>query len=492
LESHFTDEEAGLLRAELYRRLRRHWHFVNELKMFDVHHLVQYGITVHGSPQEEPSFLQACWLYHPDTVERSFDHNGEGAEPGLKNPAGRWDLRPHSGRITRVTRKTLTSWRDMLEHEDVPVERTRALFAVNASTASVLSKLARTDRLRSLDLQFSRGWNETTDRRNGYFESAWGAPGTWDDVILQGPHLFVSTPLYKTPNKTMLHNQDWSATDFETLAPDVVPETSYKPMGDRYRYDCDYTDWGDDARPLPARDFYRVAWRASAANTGERTRIPALIPPGAAHINGVFSVGLPLSPLHHIVIVTGFASSLLADFMVRVAPKSGIYQGVFERLPVALEHPTMPDIIDRTLRLNCVTSAYGDMWRQITGEPWSVMSPTRRAVDRRQMLIELDALVAIALEVTADELCAVYRTQFSVLHGYDRSVYFFDSNGRLVPNSVLTVWRSKGNRVTETERTATNAAGNTYTYELPFVTLDREADIRTAHAHFSQLLEERS
>ena len=43
-----------------------------------------------------------------------------------------------------------------------------------------------------------------------------GRAETWDDVILQGPHLFVATPMYKTPNKTMLHNQDWSATDFET------------------------------------------------------------------------------------------------------------------------------------------------------------------------------------------------------------------------------------------------------------------------------------
>ncbi|NLE82213.1 MAG: class I SAM-dependent DNA methyltransferase, partial [Rhodococcus sp.] len=33
LESHFTDEKAGSLRAETYRRLRRHWQFINELKL---------------------------------------------------------------------------------------------------------------------------------------------------------------------------------------------------------------------------------------------------------------------------------------------------------------------------------------------------------------------------------------------------------------------------------------------------------------------------
>lgn len=94
--------------------------------------------------------------------------------------------------------------------------------------------------------------------------------------------------------------------------------------------------------------------------------------------------------------------------------------------------------------------------------------------------------------MSADELCTIYRTQFAVLYGYDRNVYFYDANGRLVPNSVLTVWRKKGDAITAEERTATNQAGNTYTYELPFVTLDREADMRQAYAEFERRLAERS
>ena len=123
---------------------------------------------------------------------------------------------------------------------------------------------------------------------------------------------------------------------------------------------------------------------------------------------------------------------------------------------------------------------------------WSDTSPLRRASDRRQAQVEIDALVALMLDVTADELCTIYRTQFGVLYGYDRNVYFYDVNGRLVPNSVLTVWRKKGDRISAEERTATNQAGNTYVYELPFVTLDREADMRQAYAEFERRLAERS
>ena len=101
--------------------------------------------------------------------------------------------------------------------------------------------------------------------------------------------------------------------------------------------------------------------------------------------------------------------------------------------------------------------------------------------------------MALSLGITADELCTIYRTQFPVLYGYDRNVYFYDANGRLVPNEVLKAWKQKGDAISLDERQAVHpGSGVTYTYELPFVTLDREADMRQAYAHFEQILKERS
>jgi len=82
----------------------------------------------------------------------------------------------------------------------------------------------------------------------------------------------------------------------------------------------------------------------------------------------------------------------------------------------------------------------------------------------------------------------VYRTQFAVLYGYDHNTYLYDANGRLVPNPIQVLYRKRGENLTDEERTATNQAGNTYTYELPFGFLDREADLRTAYAEFERRL----
>ncbi|WP_375430824.1 restriction endonuclease [uncultured Friedmanniella sp.] len=505
-ETHFTDERAGAFRAASYRQLRRHWEFINELLLFDIQDQKHWGVSVFGS-ERDPAFLQATSLYHPDTVARSLRHDGSGPEPGFKDPDGHWDLRPHRSRIVRVTPEVLRTWHEVLETEAVPVEQTRMLYTVNRSVAHVLSVLAASPRLRDLGLQFSAGWHEKNDRQAGRFVQQWGTPVDLREVILQGPHLFVNTPLYKQPNATMRHHLDWTATDLEQLAPDAVPVTAYKPAGSRARYDADYTHWDGTA----ARDHYRVAWRRMAANTGARTLLAAVIPPGAAHVNAVASAASSNGRPEHIVDLQTMLSTVLADFAVRSAPKGDIYPVTVARLPRPhTGHALLPATRLRTLRLNCVTDAYANLWHDCydpalaadawtddrprpnqpalgdIGPHWTPATPLRIAADRRQAQVEIDALVALMLGVSADELCTVYRTQFAVLYGYDHDEYTFDALGRIVPNAVLKVWRAKGERISADERTHTNGAGFTYAYELPYGILDREADLRRAYAEFER------
>lgn len=515
-ESHFTDEKAGLLRKESYLRLKRHWQFGNNLKWFqDAGNVMDFGIHVYGPPRSV-WFQNGSHFNHPATVTGSLRHNGDGPEPGIKDLDGHWDLRPHAGRIITVTNDVLAAWRDILENPDTPVPYTRMVYSVNRSAESVLRKLSDTPRIDKVGLQFSRGWDESIDRTKGYFEIQWGAPNSWYDVILQGPHLQVSTPMYKWPNPTMASHRDWSATDFEALATNAIPATSYKPKGERSQYDTRYTSWkinspDSETGAVPARDYYRIAWRRRTGSSEGRTLLPALIPPGAAHIHQVYAAGLPQQDPSTLVITCACLSALLSDFSLQIAQKAEIPLGTLNRLPIIDldDKALLQTLILRTLRLNCVTDAYTDLWRKCFDptmqsdswaggfdharrqplgavEPeWSHDTPLRIAADRRQALVEIDALVAVGLGLTADELCTVYRTQFPVLYGYDRNTYLYDTNGRLVPQEVLSVWRKKSDDLTIEERTATNQAGNTYTYETPFRFLDREADMRAAYAEFA-------
>lgn len=491
LESHFTDEKAGTLRSETYKRLRRHWQFVNELELFEIQNQKLYGVNVYGARSDEVHFLQGAWLYHPDTIERSLRHDGTGEEPGLKDDDGNWDLRPHAGRIVKVDQRTLQTWHEVLESGEVPVHHSRMLYTVNRSVARVLDGLAAAPRIRGLGLEFSRGWDESIDRKRGYFVKEWGQPASWDDVILQGPHLYVGNPAYKQPNPSMLHHRDWTTVDLEALAEEYVPITSYKPAGDRAKYDAAYPKVRRGDVDLDPRRHFRVSWRRMAANTGERTFIPALFPPGPAQLGGtVHSLGGDLGKARQVALAAANTSSLFADLMIRSAPKSNILESAAQGTCLA-GHTDLSlgsALVFRALRLNALSGAYADLWNAaLPSEPvWTADTPARNARERRQLQVEIDALVALGLGVTADELCTVYRTQFAVLRKYDQENHY-DANGRLVPNEVLKLYKAKGEHLTEEERTATHpGSGIDYTYEFPFVVLDREADMRAAYAKFEE------
>ena len=509
METHFTDAKTPGLRAATYRHLRRHWQFINELQLFDIDHHNAYGIHVY-SADRSPSFLHAASLYHPDTVQRSLKHDGSGEEPGFKDPhTGTWDLRPHAARIESIDKSALKVWQSVTESDDwhsAPMVST-----VNSAASRTLATLATQPRISTLRLQFSSGWHETSDFEKGRFEKSWG-PVSWSDAILQGPHLHVSTPLYKQPNESMKHNLDWTSTDLETLSPSAQPITQYKPAGDRATYDRLYTHWGDS----PARDHYRIAWRAMAANTGERTLIPAIIPPGTAHPNGVFSSGSATITGRSLVAAQASLSSLLADFTLRALPKSGIYFPDFSRLPaLPHNHPLTTRVVLRALRLNCVTDAYANLWvecwdeaflddspilerhnERSIGPEWRADTPLRRAEDRRNAQAEIDVMVAMMLGVPIEDLCTIYRTQFAVLYDYDhgrgQGAYVYDANGRQLPTPVRQAWEKRKRPTSNedmplSERTHTHpGSGVSYVYDLPFRIRDRESDFRRIHATLTQ------
>ena len=504
METHFTDAKTPGLRAATYRHLRRHWQFINELKLFDIHHLVQYGVHVYGS--EQPAkFLHATSLYHPDTVRRSLKHDGSGEEPGFKDShTGTWDLRPHASRIESIDEAALKTWQSVTESDDwhsAPMVST-----VNSAASRTLSALANQPRIGDLNLRFSRGWDESIDRQKGRFTQRWGQ-SSWEDAILQGPHLHVSTPLYKQPNESMKHNLDWTSTDLEALSPSAQPVTQYKPAGDRATYDRLYTHWDNS----PARNHYRIAWRTQVPLTGERTLTPSIIPPGSAHVDGLYSAGSPRQHEDGLVLASGALSSLLVDFYTRSRGFSHIRSSAANSLPtVSPASPLALRVRYRTLRLNCLTDAYANLWAECwdeafvddspileryderpIGPEWTANTPLRRAEDRRNAQAEIDVMVAMMLGVPIEDLCTIYRTQFAVLYDYDHSrgqgAYVYDANGRQLPTPVRQAWEKRKRPTSNgdmplSERTHTHpGSGVSYVYDLPFRIRDRESDFHRIH-----------
>lgn len=159
-------------------------------------------------------------------------------------------------------------------------------------------------------------------------------------------------------------------------------------------------------------------------------------------------------------------------------------------LSIGKRNVLWPNAARLYLRLNCLTEAYAPLWEEITGEPWTMDTPLRIAAERRQAQNEIDAIVALSLGVTADELCMIYRTQFPVMRRYDQEDYF-DANGRKVPKEIVKLHEKRDGEETLSlqERTWVHPQSQAvYHFEYPFRILDREADLRAAYAKYEPLL----
>lgn len=510
-ESLYGDLKANDLRRAAYRHLRRHFHFQNQLHLFDIGGTRTYGVNVYGRAKGSPKFLSMSWLFHPDTANRSFAHNGSGPPPGLKTEESKWDLLPHAARLVWVDSETLVSWADT-NGDPSNVSAPQIVYTVNGLLSAAINKMSAARRASSLAMWSASGWHEKNAKVKGYIVNRVETPVRDEEAILQGPHIGILAPFVKQPNPANKSKNDWFATDYEKFGAESLPLTAYQPTGDGHRFAEAFGSWGPANNTVRIVDSYRLVWRQMVDPNTERTLQAAIIPPGYTH---VASLALGGGPPDELVGAAGFWASLPVDFLVKISGQLNVQVSLAQRLPVAsVEHPLFRPLALRALRLNAITASYSTLWNEFgahewvdawskdellfrehplaaIGQTWTPESPLRIARLRRQALVEIDAIVSIMLGLSADELAAIYRAHFPVLRKYENTD-LYDAKGRVVPASIQMSWRTRGEQITERERTLTNASGNTYTYEMPFTTLDREADMRQAHAHFEQLVLARS
>ncbi|MFF3919515.1 hypothetical protein ACFYZB_40050 [Streptomyces sp. NPDC001852] len=571
-DTHFTGDKEGALREASYRRLRIHGDFVNAGQRFfpePVGHTAHFGVHVYGQPGEI-GFDHLSWLVSADALRNSGKHDGSGEVPGVRYRNGEFDERPHLARVVRVDTEQLAVWQRLLDETDQPVEQARMLFPVSTAEAAAIEALADYPvRLGAFEPQISPGYHESGAKKDNLIDYNRPDPDTgqeyqpdrWRRVILKGTQISVATPVFKRHDA---NSNDPYGADLVALAPDFVPDTEYVRMpGRNQAYLREQDRWIDHGalarlrssekeiartRRKIAHDdripeeqvtaekidaalverakrrfvvFPRLAWREMIAPNTERSLYPALVPPGAAHTNVVRSAWV--LNIHVTALVAGMWASLPVDYLLRVTGTGHLDVGRASALPAPTPtHPLAPALLLRTLRLNCLTTAYADLWRDLydpiwpTAEPWArdwpglqplndvtpdwrPDTPLRTERARRSALVEIDALVAVWLGMDADALIAAYRGRFPVLQKYE-AVTWFDADGWKIAGNARTIgqrqtkdsWKDfePYRAAVEQGREPDDKTPVPEGYRAPFYQAKREVEMREAHAHFKQRLDE--
>ncbi|MDZ5447075.1 type II restriction endonuclease subunit M [Micromonospora sp. 4G57] len=507
-EQHFVDPAGGPLRAESYARLRRRFHFGNNILLFeDVDNNRSFGINVYGRPQEI-NFLQMARLVHPSIIEASLGHDGVGEVPSLQYPWGGWDLRPHSSRVITVTKEILADWAMFGGTNELPPNEARGLRPITADDNDAVRALGKhPKRLAMFSTSFSQGLNEKLAKEDGTMRLESDQPSSWREVILQGPHFSVAMPFAKNPNANCRSNKDYSPWDLTEMADRVIPRTNYVRACSPEQFQARQRIWGG----APATDRWRTVWRRWVVMGTERTLYATLIPPGPTHVDTVNSIVLDSNRLT--AALAGVWASIPLDFSCRIAGKSNLHMDQMRQLPAPLEHPLVTPLLLRTLRLNCLTRDYAPLWEELFGDAWAtdrwansklgrtplaeigskwtMDTPLRTDYDRRLALVEVDALVALMLGLTVEQLCAMYRSQFAVLRKYEWEMFFAPDGHKIGAET-----HNRGVRQTEDEAAIVKAwkkaeltGASAPEISAGWVKPNREAEMTHAYHEFKRRLD---
>lgn len=546
-ETIYDDPKGQPLRKEVYPRLRYHFQYANELSLFaEVDHHTKYGEQIYGGKQEEIDFLSIHNLYHPTTVDGCFAHDGHGLCGGIKDENGKWNLNAHHDRIVRFSEAELRvlseAFEDGAEWQSVKLTNTHSNAIVK-----VLSALSHANtHVKDYDRIISEGLHETNAVDKGYIERNTCLPNKEEyQMIFSGPHFYVANPIYKTPRTKCVLNSDYDSIDPCIISENYIARTNYLPLLEKQDYlglikgfqvgqDKDgnivYDNW---------IDHYKVAFRLmTGGGSGERTLTAAILPPKTSHL--VTAISTEFRNHKELTEFAGLSASIVYDFFIKVIGCGAIHASRVESFPLGIADKYKSELFSRTLLLNCLTTAYADLWQEMWDgaykneiwskndsrlkpfsklhEDWAWDIPLRNYYERRQALVEIDVISAMALGLTLQDLEMIYTIQFPVLQQNENDTWY-DAEGKIVftcskgltgvgldrkrnTKTGMLGWEDiRGEQIDEntyrgTMPTHTHTidpakselyGGQQQTFVAPYTRCDRIADYRTAWAHFEKI-----
>lgn len=517
----YDDPKGGSLRATLYPRLRRHFQFTNEYRLFEgVDHHMSFSLNIYSNTTTR-SFETIGNLFGVETIEDCYDTNITGMVPGIKDDKGNWNLKGHPDRVIRVGEKEQKLFAKLFDGSEewkiarLPVLHARQLVDVLSLFTEQPNTLQSYERTTYSTVM----WIEAPSITNGFITRTEHFPCSNIDAVLSGPHISVGNPLFKASRPKCVINSDYDPIDLSFISDNYYQRCTYRPDEDLEKYitSIPMTQWGTRYHTQ-----YKLLSRKMLNQSGERTLMSAIIPPEVGHIDGLY--GIVNQDIKLTVILAGEFFSLPFDFYIKATGMSNLRQTTVMNLPV-IEPDTR--IISRVLCLNCLTKNYINLWdnnydhrfisdawtkNDLRLRPevftnlaphWTWNTPLRNDYERRQALVEIDVLVAMALGMTLNQLKTIYRIQFPVLQQYEADTWY-DANGRIVftTNRGLTgvgfdrkEWESNikgaqaGKKFYRTITDDTQPGGpvqRTIEYVAPFDRCDREKDYETAWEFFNK------
>lgn len=542
-ESVYDDPNGQPLRHDIYLRLQYHFQYVNALMLFsEIDWHVKFATNIYTCLQEKVNFVSINNLYHPSTIDGCLSHDGHGLCGGIKTEEGKWNTEAHKDRIVNFTETELRVLSEAFE-DGADWHSVKLTSIHTKQIMSVLMAFAAFPKhIHDLQPNIQECFHETGAIDAGILSRETHHPNTDEyEMVYNGPQFFVGNPCYKTPKEECNTNRDYDTIDLTKIDNDYIARSNYRPIipSSEYKKLIKGFNIGQDLNGHDVFDnwidYYKVGCRKMINLTSERSLICAVLPRRTAHIHGVISA--TFSRGYNSVDMAALCAALPMDAYIKIMASQNLTAVRMSKFPLGIDAKYNTAMRTRILLLNCLTNHYADLWEECwhdeyANEQWSITdkrlkpfntlkstwewaTPLRNYFERRQALVEIDVIAAMALGLSLEDLEMIYNIQFPVLQQNENDTWY-DAEGKIVftCSKGLTgvgldrpAWNvMRGEKITNEKGVVTGYKGAEPTYlhtidlaksELyggqqqtfvaPYTKCDRIEDYRTAWAHFERI-----
>lgn len=425
----YDEAKGGTARSVLYTKLRKCYKFVNEAKLFaEVGNTVKYSLCIYSNKPTK-GFDLICEIHRPNEIEEAYDQDNT--------------------RLMHVDILELKLFAAIFDNSE-QYKEARIPSLKDSSLLNVLRGFQKCT-THVFDLKEkafgTTMWSETDSVESGLIVTDSHFPENGYDSIITGPLIGLSNPVYQSAKRVCDTHRAFDNVDLTAIPEEFFTRCKYRPAMTKEEFNqlVPKLNWGTSYA-----DTYKILLRRRLGQNQERTLLSAIFTPGVTHVNTV--TGVTFQNLKDLVLLQGQLSSLIFDGYIKILKKDDLYFEGVSKMPLLYESEQATDIIIRTLMLNCLTKQYAQLWNScvdsdaeyvhwakkdarlqdsaFTNSSWSYASACRGDFQRRQLQVEIDVLVAMAMGISLSILKNLYRIQFPVMQDYEVDTWY-DANGRI-------------------------------------------------------------
>lgn len=518
----YDDPNGSILREKLYPRLRCHFRFENEFKLFaEVGNMMKFSLNIYSN-QISDTFDAIFNLFYPTTIDECYI-NKDNELPGIKDKDGKWEIHGTTQRILTINNDDLKLFANLFDDSQNPFDARlpslhgKHLLEVLRKFNKEKNKIGnRQDIFGSICFDETGAQEDGTIVRNVHF------PKDLVDSILSGPHFGVANPLFQSSQRDCSTRRAFDKIDLNNINNKTLQRCNYSPACSMEEYikRIPNTIWNKKYN-----SGYRLITRKMLNLSSERTLTSAIIPPNVCHIITVY--GLITEDQYTLGILSGLFSSVPYDFLIKVLGNASFLYKSAKILPI-LSGKYIQPIVLRSMLLNCLTDYYKEIWEKcwnnkniydswskkdtrlkqnfsVLKQEWDFSYSLKTEFERRQALVEIDVLTAMQLGMSLEQLIDIYKIQFPVAQQYEDETWYDQkgnivfTNNRSLTNVGLTrnefeqvKYTKEGKIFTQTIMDDTLPGGpseRTIEYVAPFDKCDRIEDYKTAWKFFKDKYE---